>query len=262
MEISARSTQSREGAAFRGCVPFLRLPNRTPLHSNRHSPELEFGLSHRKQRVGHVSNRHKFAFCIFPLDSSPLGDPVSRRCSKLLDIELNYRKQSTSHFLIDNFRALKSQSFSNRPTPRLEMPVSHTKQTIASILIVPKRAKSNSALAFFDGLGMNGDAGDLWKLFLDAVFERGGDIMDLSNWQVAIHSAVARNQDTVLHAADMNFMTVHELVKLGRETIDEFAHASSQLIHFLAAGDVRAKRLDVDVDAGIAAGFSKQIFFE
>jgi hypothetical protein len=30
--------------------------------SNRHIPELESGLSHRKQRIGPLSNRHKFTF--------------------------------------------------------------------------------------------------------------------------------------------------------------------------------------------------------
>ena len=32
-------------------------------NSNRHIPELETGLSHRKQSIGPLSNRHKFAFC-------------------------------------------------------------------------------------------------------------------------------------------------------------------------------------------------------
>jgi hypothetical protein len=33
--------------------------------SNRHIPELESLVSHRKQRIGPRSNRHKFAFCNF-----------------------------------------------------------------------------------------------------------------------------------------------------------------------------------------------------
>src|SRR5690348_10520734 len=38
--------------------------------SNRHNPELEIGLSYRKQRTGPISNRHKFAFCKFLLLAS------------------------------------------------------------------------------------------------------------------------------------------------------------------------------------------------
>jgi hypothetical protein len=33
--------------------------------SNRHIPELESLVSHRKQRIGPLSNRHNFAFCNF-----------------------------------------------------------------------------------------------------------------------------------------------------------------------------------------------------
>jgi hypothetical protein len=38
--------------------------------SNRHIPELESLVSHRKQRIGPRSNRHKFAFFIFPARAS------------------------------------------------------------------------------------------------------------------------------------------------------------------------------------------------
>src|SRR5579864_7033431 len=93
--------------------------------SNRHTPELEIELSHRKQRIGPISNRHKFTFCervaftLSGVEGSPLSasSPSSASYSssassasrtscpdpKLLDFALTYRKHSTSHFLIDNF---------------------------------------------------------------------------------------------------------------------------------------------------------------
>jgi hypothetical protein len=53
--------------------------------SNRHIPELESLVSHRKQRIGPRSNRHKFAFC--NLDRSRGSSafpvcPVRSRCER------------------------------------------------------------------------------------------------------------------------------------------------------------------------------------
>ena len=48
-------------AAKADCTSSIELP--VSSNSNRHIPELESGLSHRKQRTGPRSNRHKFAFC-------------------------------------------------------------------------------------------------------------------------------------------------------------------------------------------------------
>ena len=85
------------------------LPGIHPI-SNRHIPELESGLTHRKQRTGPLSNRHKFAFCNFTssrlsAQSGPASSSLAP-ASKLLDFELTLRKSSTSLFLIDNFGAL------------------------------------------------------------------------------------------------------------------------------------------------------------
>ena len=97
-----------------------RLPRRRPsrraeagppsIFSNRQIPELELPVSHRKQKIGPFSNRHKFAFCNFRhlpfraslhpciLASSPLliaNDMHSRE-------ESSISKQSTYEFLIAN----------------------------------------------------------------------------------------------------------------------------------------------------------------
>jgi tetratricopeptide (TPR) repeat protein len=82
------------------------LPGTSDLNSNRHTPRLEINLSRRKQRIGPLSNRHKFAF--FNSDTRLLNrmSETPSRKSKLLDFELNCRKQRASHFLIDSFRAL------------------------------------------------------------------------------------------------------------------------------------------------------------
>ena len=88
-----------------------------PLHSNRPSPRLEILVSHRKQTVGPISNRPKFALCNFRclsfsasvppchFASSPLliaNDMHSRKLS-------NPCKQSTYQILIANeFHYLRS----------------------------------------------------------------------------------------------------------------------------------------------------------
>src|SRR5579864_708137 len=151
------------------------IPPNEPI-SNRHTPELEIELSHRKQRIGPISNRHKFTFCervafiLSGVEGSPISasSPSSASYSssassasrtscpdpKLLDFALTYRKHSTSHFLVDNFggslaplplpapsleplasrcqplATCHSPLISNRPAPRLETCVTHTKQTI------------------------------------------------------------------------------------------------------------------------------------
>src|SRR5690348_14346422 len=82
-----------------------------------------------------------------------------------LDSRVSHPKSITSNFLIDNFQQVSSHvagssssasfaSFassasciSNRPCPRLEMPVSHRKQTIAPISNRPNFALCNLSLA-------------------------------------------------------------------------------------------------------------------
>ena len=72
------------------------------------------------------------------------------------------------------------------------------------------RARSDSA--FFYRLGMNGQAENLREVFFHAVFQRGGDVVDFGDRQAAVHGAVAGDQNFVLHAADVHFVAVGELV--------------------------------------------------
>ncbi len=60
----------------------------------------------------------------------------------------------------------------------------------------PKEARR--FLTFLDWLRMNRDARDLREMFLHAVFERAGDVVDLGDGQASIHGAVAGHQDVVL----------------------------------------------------------------
>src|SRR5690348_3175000 len=99
------------------------------LFSNRQIPELESPVSHRKQTIGPISNRHKFAFCNFLLllASSARRERIggartglclrsrlltfnprliSNRQSPELEIDLSHRKQRTEFFLIAKFRLI------------------------------------------------------------------------------------------------------------------------------------------------------------
>ncbi len=51
---------------------------------------------------------------------------------------------------------------------------------------------------FVDGFGVNGEAVDLGEVLLDAVFYGGGDVVDLGDWERAVHGAVAGNENFVL----------------------------------------------------------------
>ena len=68
------------------CASFASFASSTSCISNRHNLELEIGVSRRKQRIGPFSNRHKFAFCNFPLAAPKLpvhpdaGRSAKRAC--------------------------------------------------------------------------------------------------------------------------------------------------------------------------------------
>ena len=59
---------------------------------------------------------------------------------------------------------------------------------------------------------MDGDARDLREALLDAVFQRGGHIVDAGNGEIAFHHAVAGNQNMVLHLADTDIVAIDELI--------------------------------------------------
>ena len=59
---------------------------------------------------------------------------------------------------------------------------------------------------------MNRETEDLGKAFFHTIFERGCNVVDLGDGKAAVHRAMARNQDFVIDAADVNFVAVKQLV--------------------------------------------------
>lgn len=125
-----------------------------------------------------------------------------------------------------------------------------------------ERKKASLSSAFVEGFGVDGEAIDLREFLLDAIFDGGCDIVNLRNGQIAVHGAMARDENFVFNEADMNVVAVRELVKFGGERIDEIADARGKPFHFLAANNLGAERLDVDVHSGFAADGAKEIVFE
>ena len=109
---------------------------------------------------------------------------------------------------------------------------------------------------------MDGEAEDLGEALFDAVFDGGGDVVDLGDGEIAIHGAVAGDEDFVFDGADVNIVAIDELVKFGGESVDEIADISGEIFHFFAAGDACAERLDVNDDGGVAVGFAEQVLLE
>ena len=99
--------------------------------SNRHIPELESLVSHRKQRIAPLSNRHKIAFCNSRF-RHPIGAPIG------------FAKQRP-HSRLSTFN---SQLLSNRQSPELEMHLSHRKQRTENFLIAKFRLILHSGITF------------------------------------------------------------------------------------------------------------------
>ena len=115
------------------------------------------------------------------------------------------------------------------------------------------------------GFRVDGDAGDLGKVFLDAVFESGGDIVDPGDGEFTLHDAVAGNKYVMLDLADANIVTINELVVRAGHAVEESFHGHLQLAHLAGAGvgsrDMAAERLDVNVYVDITlAEFADAIF--
>lgn len=108
---------------------------------------------------------------------------------------------------------------------------------------------------------MDGEAVDLGEVLLDAILEGGGDVVNLGDGEAAVHGAVAGDEDFVLNEADVNVVAISKLVKFGGEIIDEVAHADGEIFHLFAAGNVRAERLDVNIDVR-SGGLAEKILFE
>ncbi len=112
---------------------------------------------------------------------------------------------------------------------------------------------------------MDGDAGDLGEALLDAVFQRGGDIVDAGDGEVALHHAVAGNKNVVLDLADADIVAIDELVVGAGHAVEEGFHGHFELPHLAGArvwrGDVAAQRLDVNVDVHVVlAKFPDAVF--
>lgn len=103
---------------------------------------------------------------------------------------------------------------------------------------------------------MNGDAGDLREVLLDAVFQGRGDVMDAGDGEVALHHAVAGNENVVLDLADADIVAIDQFVVGAGHAVEEGFDGHFELTHFAGAGvgrgDVAAQRLDVNVDVDVA----------
>src|SRR5690348_6032533 len=109
---------------------------------------------------------------------------------------------------------------------------------------------------------MDGKAVDLGEFFFDAVFDGGGDVVNLSDREIAIHRAVTGDQNFVFNEADMNIMAIRELVKFGGKRIYKSADARGESFHFLSAHNLGAERFDVDVHGGFIADRAKEIMLK
>ena len=99
---------------------------------------------------------------------------------------------------------------------------------------------------------MDGDAGNLGEAFFDEVFEGGENVVDASDGVIALHDAVAGDEDVVVDLADMDIVAIEKFVVIAWHVIKEGFDSKLELTHFASAdfgcGDVATKRLDVDVD--------------
>jgi len=113
---------------------------------------------------------------------------------------------------------------------------------------------------------VDGDARDLREALLDAVFERGEDIVDAGDGEIALHDAVAGDEDVVFDLANADFVAVDQLIVGSGHVVEECFDSHFELAHLTGAdvggGDVAAERLDVDVDVDIALAQLVDAVFE
>ena len=76
--------------------------------------------------------------------------------------------------------------------------------------------------------------------------------MDACDGVIALHDAVAGDQNVVVNLADAHIVAIKEFVVIARHVIQKRLDSQFELAHFtggdFGSGDVSAKRLDVDVD--------------
>lgn len=112
---------------------------------------------------------------------------------------------------------------------------------------------------------MNRYAIYLRKFFLDAVFQRGRHVVNLGNRQRAAHGAMARSENVVFHLANAHVVTIYELIKFGRQAVQELLDGAGKLFHFAGARvwsrDMAAERLDMNIHVGgVVAKFANFLF--
>lgn len=104
---------------------------------------------------------------------------------------------------------------------------------------------------------MNRDAGDLRESLFDAVFQRGGDVVDFSDGQCPVQSAMARDQDLVLDEPHAHIVAVGQFVKVSVQPVDENLDIPRKVSHLASRAvgrrDVSAQRLDMDVHVSAVA---------
>ena len=113
---------------------------------------------------------------------------------------------------------------------------------------------------------MDGYAGDLGEAFFYGVFEGGSDIVDAGDGEIALHGAVAGDEDVVLNLADADVVGVEEFVVGGGHVVEKGFDGQFELAHFAGAnvwrGDVAAERLDVNVDVNVSFAETADAIFE
>src|SRR5437660_10474139 len=129
----------------------------------------------------------------------------------------------------------------------------------------PTRCGRGGGLAILGGFRVDGDAINLLKLFLYTIFQSGGHIVDLRDGQLALHGAMARDQNMMLDLPHADVVAVHQFIELRRQAVQEILDGLGELLHLLEVRvgrrDVVPLRLDVDVYVnGAVAQFADLVF--
>src|SRR4029077_14857011 len=101
-----------------------------------------------------------------------------------------------------------------------------------------------AGLAFFERLGVDGQARDLREFFYDAIFHGGGDVVHMGDDQRAFHGAVAGRKNVVLNLAVTDIVATDQLVVFGGQRVQELLDGLRKQPHFgdsaFGRGDVAA----------------------
>ena len=99
---------------------------------------------------------------------------------------------------------------------------------------------------------MNIYAGDLRELFLDAIFQGRGEIVNRSDRQGALHHAMAGEHDFSFGLLRAHVMAIDHLGEPVAQAVEKSFHFAAEFAQLadgaIGGGDVHAHWLDVDVD--------------